>query len=83
VTVRGVKCPYRISEELKTLETNDSPEDTMRRRKECIKCGKCFTTNEYVETVELMLKGKKEVTTHLKSLDRIAYIRVRVGLQTV
>jgi transcriptional repressor NrdR len=53
-----VKCPYCGSEELKTLETRDSPENTTRRRKECSKCGKRFTTYEYVETVELMVRKK-------------------------
>ena len=125
-----MKCPYCGSEEFKTLETRDSPENTTRRRKECVACGKRFTTYEYVETVELMVRkndgklerfdankiirglqkacekrpitmeqinelasrvrqdlmlgGKEEVTSqeigdlvmkHLKSLDRIAYIR--------
>ncbi len=53
-----MKCPYCESEEFKTLETRDSPENTMRRRKECVKCGKRFTTYEYVETVEIMVRKK-------------------------
>ena len=53
-----MKCPYCGSEEFKTLETRDSLENTMRRRKECVKCGKRFTTYEYVETVELMVRKK-------------------------
>jgi len=56
--VIDVKCPYCGSEESKTLETRDSPENTTRRRKECISCGKRFTTYEYVETVELMVRKK-------------------------
>jgi len=40
------------------LETRDSPENTTRRRKECVSCGKRFTTYEYVETVELMVRKK-------------------------
>jgi transcriptional repressor NrdR len=40
------------------LETRDSPENTTRRRKECLTCGKRFTTYEYVETVELMVRKK-------------------------
>jgi transcriptional repressor NrdR len=51
-----MKCPYCGSEEFKTLETRDSPDNTTRRRKECVKCGKRFTTYEYVETVELMVR---------------------------
>ncbi len=53
-----MKCPYCGSEEFKTLETRDSLENTTRRRKECISCGKRFTTYEYVETVELMVRKK-------------------------
>jgi len=40
------------------LETRDSPENTTRRRRECVNCGKRFTTYEYVETVELMVRKK-------------------------
>jgi transcriptional repressor NrdR len=53
-----MKCPYCGSENLKTLETRDSPDNTVRRRKECVDCGKRFTSYEYVETVELMVKKK-------------------------
>lgn len=53
-----MKCPYCGSESLKTLETRDSPDNTVRRRKECEDCGKRFTSYEYVEAVELMVKKK-------------------------
>jgi len=53
-----MKCPYCSSENFKTLETRDSPDNTTRRRKECITCGKRFTTYEYVETIELMVRKK-------------------------
>ena len=53
-----MKCPYCGSEDFKTLETRDSLENTTRRRKECNSCGKRFTTYEYVETVELMVRKK-------------------------
>jgi len=53
-----VKCPYCGSENLKTLETRDSPDNTARRRKECADCGRRFTSYEYVETVELIVKKK-------------------------
>jgi transcriptional repressor NrdR len=54
-----MKCPYCGSEEFKTLETRDSLENTTRRRKECINCGKRFTTYEYVESVEIMVRKKE------------------------
>jgi transcriptional repressor NrdR len=53
-----MKCPYCGSENLRTLETRDSPDNTIRRRKECADCGKRFTSYEYVETVELMVRKK-------------------------
>ncbi len=53
-----MKCPYCGSDNFKTLETRDSPDNTIRRRKECVNCGKRFTTYEYVETVELMVRKK-------------------------
>jgi transcriptional repressor NrdR len=53
-----MRCPYCNSENSKTLETRDSPENTTRRRRECVNCGKRFTTYEYVETVELMVRKK-------------------------
>jgi transcriptional repressor NrdR len=53
-----MKCPYCGSENLKTLETRDSPDNNVRRRKECVDCGKRFTTYEYVESVELMVKKR-------------------------
>jgi len=53
-----MRCPYCNSENIKTLETRYSPENTTRRRRECVNCGKRFTTYEYVETVELMVRKK-------------------------
>lgn len=54
-----MNCPYCTSSEFKTLETRDSPGNTTRRRKECIICGKRFTTYEYVEIIELMVRKKE------------------------
>ena len=51
-----MKCPYCRSESIRTLETRDSQNNTIRRRKECLNCGKRFTTYEYIETVELMVR---------------------------
>jgi len=70
-----MKCPYCGSENLKTLETRDSQDNTVRRRKECAECGKRFTTYEYVESVELMVRKKDE------SLERFDLNKVVRGLQ--
>ena len=53
-----MRCPYCNSENTKTLETRDSPDNATRRRRECVSCAKRFTTYEYVETVELMVRKK-------------------------
>jgi transcriptional repressor NrdR len=57
---KAMKCPYCGSENFKTLETRDSPDNAVRRRKECGDCEKRFTTYEYVETVELMVRKKDD-----------------------
>jgi len=51
-----MKCPYCRSEGIRTLETRESQNNTIRRRKECLNCGKRFTTYEYIETIELMIR---------------------------
>lgn len=53
-----VKCPYCGSDGIRTLETRDSQNNTVRRRKECLNCGRRLTTYEYIETVELMVRKK-------------------------
>jgi len=70
-----MKCPYCGSENLKTLETRDSPDNTVRRRKECVDCGKRFTTYEYVETIELMVKKRDD------RLERFDLNKIIRGLQ--
>jgi transcriptional repressor NrdR len=70
-----MKCPYCGSENLKTLETRDSLDNTVRRRRECEDCGKRFTSYEYVETVELMVKKKDG------RLERFDFNKIVRGLQ--
>ena len=53
-----MKCPFCGSEDLRTLETRDSPRNVVRRRKECLTCKRRFTTYEYIETVEIMVRKK-------------------------
>jgi transcriptional repressor NrdR len=52
----SMKCPYCGSESIRTLETRDSQNNTIRRRKECLNCGRRFTTYEYIETVEIIVR---------------------------
>ena len=53
-----MRCPYCGLEGIRTLETRDSPNNVVRRRKECLGCGRRFTTYEYIEAIELMVRKK-------------------------
>jgi transcriptional repressor NrdR len=70
-----MRCPYCNAENSKTLETRDSPENNTRRRRECVSCSKRFTTYEYVETVELMVRKKDS------KLERFDVNKIIRGLQ--
>lgn len=54
-----MKCPYCSSTDTRVLEKRDVEEQGItRRRRECLKCGKRFTTYERVELVELIVLKK-------------------------
>lgn len=54
-----MKCPYCNNSETKVLDTRE-PEfsDVTRRRRECLKCSKRFTTYERVEMLDLRVMKK-------------------------
>ena len=69
-----MKCPYCGNEDSKVLESRFI-RDTTRRRRECLKCEKRFTTYERIENVALTVikkDGRKE------QFDRN---KIRSGLQ--
>jgi transcriptional repressor NrdR len=49
-----MKCPFCKRGETKVLESRES-EDSLRRRRECVKCAKRFTTYERVETTNILV----------------------------
>ncbi len=54
-----MKCPYCSSTETKVLDKRDNVHDsTTRRRRECLKCSKRFTTYERIENIDLSIKKK-------------------------
>jgi transcriptional repressor NrdR len=54
-----VKCPACDYKETKVVDSRISGEgNAIRRRRECLKCGKRFTTYEYIEQVPLMVVKK-------------------------
>jgi len=51
-----VKCPYCSYEESKVIDSRSADDgERIRRRRECLKCGKRFTTHEVIETVPIVV----------------------------
>lgn len=53
-----MKCPYCHHIETKVTDSRDTGVFSIRRRRECLDCGKRFTTYEYVETQPLYVVKK-------------------------
>ena len=54
-----MKCPYCFSNNTKVVDKRDNEhEGTTRRRRECLKCAKRFTTYERIENIDLSIKKK-------------------------
>jgi len=68
-----MKCSYCNSSENKVIDSRETSEGTAtRRRRECITCGKRFTTYEYVEKTPLMVikkDGRREPFSHQKIIN--------------
>ncbi len=67
-----MKCHYCNYNENKVIDSRETSEGAaIRRRRECLKCGKRFTTYEYVEKTPLMVikkDGRRELFSHQKIL---------------
>ncbi len=51
-----MKCPYCSCEESKVIDSRSADDgERIRRRRECLKCGKRFTTHEVIETVPIIV----------------------------
>lgn len=54
-----MKCPYCGYKEDKVVDSRSSTEnDSIRRRRECLKCQRRFTTYEHIEEIPLMVIKK-------------------------
>ncbi|AZR73025.1 transcriptional regulator NrdR [Anoxybacter fermentans] len=54
-----MKCPYCNYNESKVVDSRSTEENTsIRRRRECLKCGERFTTYERIEELPLMVIKK-------------------------
>lgn len=67
-----MKCPFCGHKEDKVVDSRSTAEDlAIRRRRECLKCDKRFTTYEYIEDLSLMVikkDGRREAFDHQKIL---------------
>ena len=67
-----MKCPFCNNNEDKVTDSRETSEGTaVRRRRECLECGRRFTTYEYVEKTPLMVikkDGRREPFSHQKIL---------------
>ncbi|MCX5697079.1 MAG: transcriptional regulator NrdR [Candidatus Omnitrophica bacterium] len=70
-----MKCPFCSYKEDKVVDSRATAEGSaVRRRRECLGCGKRFTTYEYVEQVSLMVikkDGRREAFDRKKVLSGI------------
>ena len=54
-----MKCPFCSYEESKVIDSRPTDEgERIRRRRECMKCGKRFTTYEIIESVPILVIKK-------------------------
>ena len=54
-----MRCPYCGYEESKVIDSRPTDEgERIRRRRECLKCSKRFTTYEVIETVPVVVIKK-------------------------
>jgi len=70
-----MRCPFCAYKEDKVVDSRATAEESaVRRRRECLKCGKRFTTYEYVEEVSLLVikkDGRREAFDRKKILSGI------------
>ena len=54
-----MRCPYCHHAEDKVIDSREAKEGVaIRRRRECAKCGRRFTTYEYIEEIPVMIVKK-------------------------
>ena len=53
-----MECPYCHHIETKVTDSRDTGSYTIRRRRECLKCNKRFTTYEYIEMTPVYIIKK-------------------------
>ena len=77
-----MKCPYCGYDESKVIDSRPTDEgERIRRRRECLKCGKRFTTYEVIETVPVVvIKRDKSRETFDRNKLLGGLLRAKSGL---
>lgn len=66
-----MKCPYCLHEESKVVDSRSADDyASIRRRRECLKCAKRYTTYEKVEDIPILVV-KKDATREAFDKDKI------------
>lgn len=84
-----MRCPFCLHLDSKVLDSRQTEEGaSIRRRRECIKCGKRFTTYERLDEIPLMVvkkDGRREPFSRQKILNGIlrACEKRPISLQTI
>lgn len=69
--MKNMKCPFCSYEESKVIDSRPTTDgDRIRRRRECLKCSKRFTTYEIVETMPIIVI-KKDNTREVFSREKL------------
>ena len=75
-----MQCPYCLNADTRVVDKRDI-EGFVKRRRECLKCKKRFSTREQVERVELRVikkDGRREPFEHNK-IKKACWLRVKKG----
>ena len=66
-----MKCPFCFFEESKVIDSRSADDNTtIRRRRECLNCGKRYTTYEKIESIPIQVI-KKDLTRENFNKDKI------------
>ena len=65
-----MNCPYCNASDTKVIDSRPAEDNSIRRRRQCDRCGRRFTTSEKLETIPFMVI-KKDNTRELYNRSKI------------
>lgn len=67
-----MKCPHCMGDDSKVVDSRPSNDKSIRRRRECLSCGKRYTTYETIEIMPIMVikrGGERQIFNRTKVLE--------------